>query len=247
MGAERRSMVISDKEKRTTAVHEAGHALVARLRSAREADPVHKVTIIPRGRALGVDPAAAARRSPQHDARVRAEPDRDPAWAAASPRRSSSARRPPAPATTSSAPPSSPARWSCEWGMSEEFGPLNFGKASRRSSSAATSRSSSDYSEDTAQRDRRRDPAHRHRRSTSAPRKILTEHREELEHDRRGAARARDASTARTSTTLADAAASIERPPDRRAPRRTPRGRRVETEKRPSCSRRPAAAEPEKA
>ncbi len=52
MGAERRSMIISDFEKRTTAYHEAGHALVARMLPG--ADPVHKVTIIPRGRALGV-------------------------------------------------------------------------------------------------------------------------------------------------------------------------------------------------
>ncbi len=52
MGSERRSMVISDKEKRTTAIHEAGHALVARLTAGT--DPVHKVTIIPRGRALGL-------------------------------------------------------------------------------------------------------------------------------------------------------------------------------------------------
>ncbi len=51
MGVERRSMIISEKEKRITAVHEAGHALVARLTPG--ADPVHKVTIIPRGRALG--------------------------------------------------------------------------------------------------------------------------------------------------------------------------------------------------
>src|SRR5437588_386010 len=53
MGTERRPMIISDKEKRTTAVHEAGHALVARF-AGDEADPVHKVTIIPRGRALGL-------------------------------------------------------------------------------------------------------------------------------------------------------------------------------------------------
>jgi cell division protease FtsH len=52
MGAERRSMIISDAEKRTTAYHEAGHALVAHL--LPNTDPVHKVTIIPRGRALGV-------------------------------------------------------------------------------------------------------------------------------------------------------------------------------------------------
>jgi cell division protease FtsH len=53
MGAERRSMIISDKEKETTAYHEAGHALVALL-VGEEVDPVHKVTIIPRGRALGL-------------------------------------------------------------------------------------------------------------------------------------------------------------------------------------------------
>ena len=52
MGAERKSMVMSEKEKRTTAFHEAGHAIVGRL--VPDHDPVYKVTIIPRGRALGV-------------------------------------------------------------------------------------------------------------------------------------------------------------------------------------------------
>ncbi|MGH7588755.1 MAG: ATP-dependent metallopeptidase FtsH/Yme1/Tma family protein, partial [Gemmatimonadota bacterium] len=52
MGAERKSLVITDDEKRSIAFHEAGHALVRMLTPA--ADPVHKVTIIPRGRALGV-------------------------------------------------------------------------------------------------------------------------------------------------------------------------------------------------
>ncbi|HXF92276.1 MAG TPA: ATP-dependent zinc metalloprotease FtsH [Nitrospiraceae bacterium] len=52
MGAERKSMILSDEEKRITAYHEAGHALMAKLLPG--ADPVHKVTIIPRGRALGV-------------------------------------------------------------------------------------------------------------------------------------------------------------------------------------------------
>ncbi len=52
MGAERKSLLISEEEKETTAYHEAGHALVAA--SIPEVDPVHKVTIIPRGRALGV-------------------------------------------------------------------------------------------------------------------------------------------------------------------------------------------------
>ncbi|MBM3384343.1 MAG: ATP-dependent zinc metalloprotease FtsH, partial [Betaproteobacteria bacterium] len=52
MGAERRSMVMSEDERRTTAYHESGHAVVGKL--VPKADPVHKVTIIPRGRALGV-------------------------------------------------------------------------------------------------------------------------------------------------------------------------------------------------
>ncbi|UZJ59844.1 ATP-dependent zinc metalloprotease FtsH [Pseudomonas sp. KU26590] len=52
MGAERKSMVMSDKEKRNTAYHEAGHAIVGRV--VPEHDPVYKVSIIPRGRALGV-------------------------------------------------------------------------------------------------------------------------------------------------------------------------------------------------
>ena len=52
MGAERKSMILSEEEKKNTAYHEAGHALVACM--APHADPVHKVTIIPRGMALGV-------------------------------------------------------------------------------------------------------------------------------------------------------------------------------------------------
>jgi cell division protease FtsH len=52
MGAERRSMIISEEEKKITAYHESGHTLVARF--LPDTDPVHKVTIIPRGRALGL-------------------------------------------------------------------------------------------------------------------------------------------------------------------------------------------------
>ncbi len=62
MGAERRSMVMTEAQKESTAYHEAGHAIIGRLvpdhaiigRLVPEHDPVHKVTIIPRGRALGV-------------------------------------------------------------------------------------------------------------------------------------------------------------------------------------------------
>jgi cell division protease FtsH len=52
MGAERRSMLLSEKEKLTTAYHESGHALVAK--KLKNADPVHKLTIVPRGMALGL-------------------------------------------------------------------------------------------------------------------------------------------------------------------------------------------------
>ena len=52
MGAERKSMVMSEEERTNTAYHESGHALVAKL--VPKSDPVHKVTIIPRGRALGL-------------------------------------------------------------------------------------------------------------------------------------------------------------------------------------------------
>ena len=52
MGSERRSLAMSEEEKRNTAYHEAGHVVVGK--SLAGADPVHKVTIIPRGRALGL-------------------------------------------------------------------------------------------------------------------------------------------------------------------------------------------------
>ena len=52
MGAERRGMVMTEEERKNTAYHESGHAVVARMLPGT--DPVHKVTIIPRGRALGL-------------------------------------------------------------------------------------------------------------------------------------------------------------------------------------------------
>src|SRR3546814_13069495 len=61
MGSERRSMVMTDDEKRMTAYHEAGHAIVAMHEPA--SDPIHKSTIIPRGRALGMVMRLPARES----------------------------------------------------------------------------------------------------------------------------------------------------------------------------------------
>jgi cell division protease FtsH len=105
MGAERRSMVMTDDEKKMTAYHEAGHAIVAVHEPA--SDPIHKATIIPRGRALGMVMRLPERDNySYHRDKMHAEPRRS-AWAAASPRRSSSAttRSRRAPRRTSPTPP----------------------------------------------------------------------------------------------------------------------------------------------
>src|SRR5262249_56804741 len=77
MGAERRSMIISEKEKRTTAVHEAGHALVARFldTGGDSVDPVPKGTIIPRGPALRVAPPLPPPARPHIDHEVAPDPN----------------------------------------------------------------------------------------------------------------------------------------------------------------------------
>jgi len=131
MGTERRSMVISEEEKKNTAYHEAGHTLVARLLPGT--DPIHKVTIIPRGRALGLTQqlpidekhtytkeylmkniavllgGRAAEELVLGDFTTGAGNDIE--------RASSIARK-----------------MVCEWGMSEKMGPLSFGKKRNRSS-----------------------------------------------------------------------------------------------------------------
>ena len=75
MGSERRSMIISDEEKKITAVHEAGHALLSVL--LPHADDLHKVTIIPRGHGARPHAAAAGRREAQLLARLPHRSDRD--------------------------------------------------------------------------------------------------------------------------------------------------------------------------
>ncbi len=178
MGAERRSMIISDKEKRTTAVHEAGHALVARF-VGEEADPVHKVTIIPRGRALGV-----THQLPPEDrlsmtavfatnqiaimmgGRVAEEIvfNHKTTGAGNDIERATELAR----------------SMVTEWGMSEEFGPLNFSSGKQEVFLGRDFSSSSQLSEDTSKRidaEIRRIVTEQYQRATD----ILKAHRKELE------------------------------------------------------------------
>jgi cell division protease FtsH len=147
MGAERRSMIISDDEKKVTAIHEAGHALVAVL--LPNADPVHKVTIIPRGMALGVtqqlpiDDRHNYSRDYLYDeiaillgGRLAEEITRGDITTGAGndlERATELARR-----------------MVCEWGMSDSLGPLTFGKKEEQIFLGREIAQHQDYSEDTA-------------------------------------------------------------------------------------------------
>ena len=147
MGKERKSMIMSDAEKRNTAYHEAGHALAAHL--LPDADPLHKVTIIPRGRALGV-----TMQLPEEDkysytreymeasltillaGRVAEELVLGSCTTGASndlERVTERARK-----------------MVCEWGMSEEIGPLTYGKKEEQIFLGREIAQHQDYSENTA-------------------------------------------------------------------------------------------------
>ena len=147
MGSERRSMIISESERRTTAYHEAGHALVARLLPGT--DPVHKVTIIPRGRALGLtqqlpteDRLSMTREFANNriailmGGRVAEELifDQITTGAGNDIERATDIAR----------------RMVCEWGMSESLGPLTFGKKDEQIFLGREINQHRDYSEDTA-------------------------------------------------------------------------------------------------
>jgi cell division protease FtsH len=147
MGAERKSMVINDEEKKNTAYHESGHALVARLLPG--SDPIHKVTIIPRGMALGVTQqlpidekhtypkkylvnnisillgGRAAEELVLHDFTTGAGNDIE--------RATNIARK-----------------MVCEWGMSEKMGPLSYGKKDEQIFLGREFATHKDYSEETA-------------------------------------------------------------------------------------------------
>jgi cell division protease FtsH len=147
MGPERKSMIMSEKEKHVTAVHEAGHALVGKL--LPECDPVHKVTIIPRGQALGLTQtlptedklnfyrkALYDRLAMMMGGRVAEELVFDEMSAGASSdieHATGMARA-----------------MVCRWGMSEKLGPLAFGAAQGEVFLGRDFGSRPDYSEDTA-------------------------------------------------------------------------------------------------
>jgi cell division protease FtsH len=126
MGSERRSLIMSEKERRNTAVHESGHTIVAKLLPG--CDPVHKVTIIPRGRALGVtmtlpleDQLSYYRKS-QLDRIAMAMGGRiaeELIFEEVSAGASSDIEN----ATTIAR------AMVCEWGMSEKLGPISYGQA----------------------------------------------------------------------------------------------------------------------
>ncbi|HEY0475917.1 MAG TPA: ATP-dependent zinc metalloprotease FtsH [Kofleriaceae bacterium] len=182
MGAERRSMIISEKEKRTTAVHESGHALVARFidtLGGDSVDPVHKVTIIPRGRALGVtqqlpheDRLNMTREFAQNQiailmgGRVAEEIvfSQKTTGAGNDIERATELAR----------------SMVTEWGMSDEFGPLNFSAGKQEVFLGRDFSSSDRHSEDTSQRidaEIRRIVTEQYARAMD----ILTRHRKELE------------------------------------------------------------------
>jgi len=178
MGAERRSMFISDKEKRTTAIHEAGHALITRFVGV-EADPVHKVTIIPRGRALGLtqqlppeDRLNMTREFAQNQiailmgGRVAEEIvfGQKTTGAGNDIERATELAR----------------SMVTEWGMSDEFGPLNFSGGKHEVFLGRDFNQGQTLSEDTARRidaEIRNIVFKQHERAVG----ILTEHRKELE------------------------------------------------------------------
>ena len=151
MGSERKSAVISDRERLTTAWHEAGHTLVAMSLPKEHVDPIHKVTIIPRGRALGV-----TQQLPEED---RYSLDRNHVEAriailmagriaeeiALNGQRTTGASNDIETATNLAR------KMICEWGMSDELGPVAYTKADAQPFLGRELQQAPNYSEATAQ------------------------------------------------------------------------------------------------
>jgi cell division protease FtsH len=147
MGAERRSIVMSEDEKRTTAYHEAGHALVAAILPGT--DPVHRVTIIPRGRALGL-----TQQLPEEERFTR---DKDYLLKNIAILMGGRAAEEIAlnQVTTGAGNDIERAtglarKMVCEWGMSDALGPLAFGKKDEQIFLGREFHQAQDLSEDTA-------------------------------------------------------------------------------------------------
>jgi cell division protease FtsH len=147
MGKERKSMVMNEKEKRNTAYHEGGHALVAYL--IPEADPLHKVTIIPRGRALGV-----TMQLPEEDKYNYTKEYMEASIAILLAGRAAEEIFLGSCTTGASndleRATERARKMVCEWGMSEMMGPLTFGKKEEQIFLGREIAQHQDYSEDTA-------------------------------------------------------------------------------------------------
>jgi cell division protease FtsH len=148
MGAERKSMIISEKERKATAIHEAGHALVAFL--LPEADPLHKVTIIPRGRALGLTQLL-----PVDDKHTYSRTHLEATIAVMMGGRVAEElrlnQRTTGAGNDLERVTDLARKMVCEWGMSEKLGPLTFGKKEEQIFLGREISQHRDYSEDTAQ------------------------------------------------------------------------------------------------
>jgi cell division protease FtsH len=148
MGVERKSMIISEKEKRVTAVHESGHTLVARM--LPNADPVHKVTIIPRGPALGLTQQLPA--EDRYNASREFALNRIAICLGGRIAEELTFHEMTSGASNDIEQATDLARkMVCEWGMSEALGPLSFGKREEQIFLGREIASHQDYSEQTAQ------------------------------------------------------------------------------------------------
>ena len=148
MGAERRSMIISDAEKRVTAIHEAGHALLDRAAAARRSDP--QGDDHPARHGARAHAAAAGRREAQLLARLPRTIRSRSCSAAASPRRSRSDSITTGAGNDLERATELARRMVCEWGMSDAMGPLTFGKKEEQIFLGREIAQHQDYSEDTA-------------------------------------------------------------------------------------------------
>jgi cell division protease FtsH len=147
MGSERRSMVITDDEKRVTAVHEAGHALLAVL--LPNADPVHKVTIIPRGMALGLTTMLPV--DDKHNHSRDYLQDQLAILLGGRIAEELTFGKPTTGAGNDLERVTDLARkMVCEWGMSDAMGPLTFGKREEQIFLGREISKAQDYSEETA-------------------------------------------------------------------------------------------------